>query len=60
MEAEIGVLIFYKSKEEINRRIIDHISDINLPYTTIARDYLLREGLPPIKLSRQEALLLKF
>ncbi len=33
--------------EEINRRIIDHISDINLPYSTIAREYLLREGLPP-------------
>ncbi len=33
--------------EEINRRIVDHISDINLPYTTIARDYLLREGIPP-------------
>lgn len=33
--------------EEINRRIIDHISDVNLPYSTIAREYLLREGLPP-------------
>lgn len=33
--------------EEINRRIIDHISDINLPYSQIAREYLLREGLPP-------------
>lgn len=33
--------------EEINRKIVDHISDVNLPYTTIARDYLLREGLPP-------------
>lgn len=33
--------------EEINRRIIDHISDINMPYSAIARDYLLREGLPP-------------
>jgi UDP-N-acetylglucosamine 2-epimerase (non-hydrolysing) len=33
--------------EEINRRIIDHISDINLPYSSIAREYLLREGLPP-------------
>lgn len=33
--------------EEINRRIIDHISDINLTYTQIAREYLLREGLPP-------------
>ena len=33
--------------EEINRKIIDHISDINLPYSKIAREYLLREGLPP-------------
>ena len=33
--------------EEINRRIVDHIADINLTYTTIAREYLLREGLPP-------------
>lgn len=33
--------------EEINRRIVDHISDINMPYSTISRDYLLREGLPP-------------
>ena len=33
--------------EEINRRIIDHISDINLPYSQIAREYLIREGLPP-------------
>lgn len=33
--------------EEINRRIVDHISDINLPYSSISRDYLLREGLPP-------------
>ena len=33
--------------EEINRRIIDHVSDINLTYSDIARDYLLREGIPP-------------
>ena len=33
--------------EETNRKIVDHISDINLPYSTIARDYLLREGLLP-------------
>lgn len=32
--------------EEINRRLVDHISDINLTYSTIARDYLLAEGLP--------------
>ena len=33
--------------EEINRRIVDHTADINLPYSTIAREYLLREGLQP-------------
>lgn len=33
--------------EEINRKIVDHIADINLPYSSISRDYLLREGLPP-------------
>jgi UDP-N-acetylglucosamine 2-epimerase (non-hydrolysing) len=33
--------------EEINRKIVDHISDINLTYSSIAREYLLREGLPP-------------
>ena len=32
--------------EEINRRIVDHMADINLTYSSIARDYLLREGLP--------------
>jgi UDP-N-acetylglucosamine 2-epimerase len=33
--------------EEINRRIVDHVADINLPYSEIARNYLIREGLPP-------------
>ena len=33
--------------EETNRRIVDHISDINLTYSDIAREYLLREGLLP-------------
>ena len=33
--------------EEINRRIVDHTADVNLPYSSIAREYLLREGLPP-------------
>lgn len=32
--------------EEINRRIVDHSADINLPYSSIAREYLLAEGLP--------------
>lgn len=33
--------------EETNRVIVDHVADINLTYSDIARDYLLREGLPP-------------
>lgn len=33
--------------EEINRKIVDHISDINLPYSAISREYLLREGISP-------------
>lgn len=33
--------------EETNRRIVDHTADVNLTYSAIARDYLLREGLPP-------------
>jgi len=33
--------------EEINRKIVDHISDVNMPYSSISRDYLLAEGLPP-------------
>ena len=33
--------------EEINRRIVDHTADVNLTYSTIARDYLLAEGLSP-------------
>jgi len=32
--------------EEINRRLVDHMADINLTYSSIARDYLLSEGLP--------------
>jgi UDP-N-acetylglucosamine 2-epimerase len=32
--------------EEINRKVVDHVSDINLCYSSIAREYLLREGLP--------------
>ena len=33
--------------EEINRKIVDHIADVNLTYSDIAREYLLREGVPP-------------
>jgi len=32
--------------EEINRKIVDHIADLNMPYSSIAREYLLREGIP--------------
>jgi UDP-N-acetylglucosamine 2-epimerase (non-hydrolysing) len=37
----------YRVPEEINRKIVDHISDINLTYSEIARDYLIKEGFPP-------------
>ncbi len=33
--------------EEINRKIVDHTADINITYSSISRDYLLREGFPP-------------
>lgn len=33
--------------EETNRKIVDHIADINMTYSTIARDYLIMEGIPP-------------
>ncbi|MFM1896547.1 MAG: hypothetical protein RLZZ385_1621 [Pseudomonadota bacterium] len=33
--------------EEINRRLVDHMADVNLTYSDISREYLLREGLPP-------------
>lgn len=33
--------------EEVNRKVIDHLADINMPYSSIAREYLLREGLSP-------------
>lgn len=38
--------------EETNRRIVDHTADINLTYSSIAREYLLREGLPPDQVIR--------
>jgi len=37
----------FRVPEEINRRIVDHTADINLTYSEIAREYLIREGLPP-------------
>ena len=38
--------------EETNRKIVDHIADINMPYSDIAREYLLREGLPPDRITK--------
>ena len=37
----------YRVPEETNRKIVDHISDINLPYSNIAREYLINEGISP-------------
>jgi UDP-N-acetylglucosamine 2-epimerase len=37
----------FRVPEEINRRIVDHMADIHLTYSEIARQYLLREGIPP-------------
>jgi len=37
----------FRVPEELNRRIVDHTSDINLTYSQIAREYLLSEGFPP-------------
>ena len=33
--------------EELNRKIVDHLSDINMPLTEQARDYLISEGIRP-------------
>jgi len=38
--------------EEINRRIVDHLADVNLTYSSIAREYLLAEGLPADQIIR--------
>ena len=46
----------FRVPEEINRKIVDHVADVNLTYSAIAREYLLREGLLPdliIKLAVQ-------
>jgi UDP-N-acetylglucosamine 2-epimerase (non-hydrolysing) len=37
----------FRVPEEINRRVVDHIADVNLTYSELARQYLLREGLRP-------------
>ncbi len=42
----------FRVPEEVNRRIVDHISDINLPYSEIAREHLLHEGLPSDQIVR--------
>lgn len=41
--------------EETNRKIVDHISDINLTYSDIAREYLLREGLQSDRIIKKQA-----
>ena len=46
--------------EEINRKIVDHISDINLPYSKIAREYLLKEGYHQIELLKLEVQCMRF
>ena len=33
--------------EEVNRKLIDHLSDVNITYTKLAKDYLINEGLNP-------------
>ena len=38
--------------EETNRKIVDHVADINLTYSDIAREYLLREGLPADRVNK--------
>jgi UDP-N-acetylglucosamine 2-epimerase (non-hydrolysing) len=45
--------------EELNRRIVDHTADINLPYSSIAREYLLAEGLPPDRIIKTGSPLLE-
>jgi len=49
----------HRVPEELNRRIVDHTADINLPYSTIARDYLLAEGLPPDRIIKTGSPLLE-
>ena len=46
--------------EETNRRIVDHTADINLTYSSIARDYLLQEGLPADQIIKNRTQCLKF
>ena len=38
--------------EELNRKIVDHVADINLTYSDIAREYLLAEGFPANRIIR--------
>ena len=42
-------LLRQRVPEEMNRPIVDHVADINLPYSAISARYLLREGLPPTR-----------
>ena len=44
------VVLTQRVPEETNRRIVDHTADINMPYSTIAREYLLAKGIPADRL----------
>ncbi len=46
--------------EEINRKIVDHLSDINLPLSEHARDYLIAEGIKPETVIKTGSPMLKF
>lgn len=46
--------------EESNRKIVDHTADINLTYSSIAREYLLREGLPADRIIKRVARCMKY
>ena len=46
--------------EETNRKIVDHLADVNLTYSDIAREYLLKEGLPADRIIKTGLQCLKF
>ena len=46
--------------EETNRKIVDHIADVNLTYSDIAREYLLKEGLPADRIIKTGSPILKY
>ena len=46
--------------EESNRKLVDHMSDINMPYSSIARDYLIKENIPADRIIKTVALFMRF